>query len=68
MMKNADEYEWSVALPPDGIVVAQKSQDRALMIVREMYKMGVDVALLREPLGGGPYERVPVEFVGYDDE
>lgn len=67
-MKNADEYQWSVALPPDGLCVEQKSYDRALAIVREMHKMGVRVALLRETMGGGPYEEIPVTFVGYEDD
>lgn len=68
-MKNEDEdYLWSVALPPLGLVVTQRDYTNALCIVREMHKMGVTVTLLREPKPEGPYEQVPVHFVGYDDE
>lgn len=68
MTNEDDGYIWSVALPPNGTVVEQKSYDRALMIVREMYKMGVPITLLREVKPQGPYEQIPVTFIGYEDD
>lgn len=68
-MTNEDEdYIWSVALPPLGLVVTQRDYSNALCIVTEMRKMGVPVALLREPKPEGPYEQVHVHFVGYEDD
>lgn len=61
-MDSVDDYTWSIALPYSGTVVLQRDYHAALLISVEMHKMGVHVPLLREPLGGGPYEEVRITY------